>query len=747
MTQEYELTGSFEVVEYSENIDEILKLLCNGCEVRQSNLSKKSTNIVCLMKKKYLFLDEDKTVLRYKPSVLRSNFKILVSNINDINVAESIETKLCFKKKLLHQFIISYKDEENNAHQIGFIVEDQNQLKLWTSGLQYLSDKFKKPEDPIVDDWLREAYFAADINKNNLLGLKEINQMFNSLNIFKENSDIKLKFQECCSDGKNNENAQLTRTEFAKFFKFFSFDSNEVSSIIKDYGRTIYGKICLNAESLQKFLSEVQQQKLSLSECKKLITKYDENKGSFLSAEGVIRMLISEDNDILDPIHKNIHQDMSRPLTDYFINSSHNTYLLSDQLVGMSSTKAYDKALKKGCKTLELDCYDGENNEPIVYHGFTLTSKVLFKDIIDTIAFGAFLQSDYPVILSFENHCSPEQQIVMAQHLKEKLGNMLFVEDPDVNQSKLPSPEALKRKIFIKAKKRSQNAEIDDDAVDASIKKRQSKIKQKINVAEEFSNIINYVESITFKSLEQGLASQKYFQNVSLGEKKLLQLGKDYPMKLIEYSNKFLVRTYPRGSRIDSSNYNPTKGWVFGCQIVALNFQTPGELMDINDGLFALNGKCGYVLKPECLRSGKFDPQNVENFSKTVCKVNIKIISGHLLPKASKDGTIPDPFIRVNIHGIPKDEVLGKFATKKIKRNGFNPQWNEDFQFDLYAPELAHIRFAISDSDMGADDYICQYSIPFSAIRTGYRRVPLLNRSGHTIRNASLLVFIQKNIK
>nr|XP_047123676.1 1-phosphatidylinositol 4,5-bisphosphate phosphodiesterase zeta-1 [Hydra vulgaris]XP_047123677.1 1-phosphatidylinositol 4,5-bisphosphate phosphodiesterase zeta-1 [Hydra vulgaris]XP_047123678.1 1-phosphatidylinositol 4,5-bisphosphate phosphodiesterase zeta-1 [Hydra vulgaris] len=736
MTQEYEKTPN------PENIDEILVHLSSGCNVRKINLSKTRK----VVSKKYLVLDEDKTAFRYKPSVKGSNFKILIADITDINVAESFETKICFKKKLLHQFIVTYKDDENKTHKLGFFVEDQNEVRFWSSGLQYLSDELKKPEDPIVDDWLREAFDAADVNKNSLLGLKEISQLLNSLNISKENLDVKLKFQECCNEEKNNENGKLTRNGFAEFFKFFSFDKNEVSSIIKEYGRTIFGKTCLNAESLQKYFREVQQQNLSLEECKKIISKHDENRGSYLSAEGVIRMLISEENDILDPIHKNIHQDMTRPLTDYFINSSHNTYLLNDQVLGMSSTKAYEKALKKGCKTLELDCYDGENNEPIVYHGFTLTSKILFKDVIDTIAMGAFVQSEYPVILSFENHCSPEQQIVMAQHLKEKLGKMLFDGDVDLNQTKLPSPETLKGKIFIKAKK-IQNTEVtDDDTSETSLKNRQSKTKQKINVAKEFSNIINYVESITFKSLDEGLATQKYFQNVSLGEKKLLQLGRDEPKKLIEYSNKFLVRTYPKGSRIDSSNYNPTKGWVYGCQIVALNFQTPGEMMDINDGMFALNGKCGYVLKPECLRSGNFDPQNIDKSINGVCKVFIKIISGHLLPKASKDETIPDPYIRINIHGIPKDEVLGKFITKKVKRNGFNPQWNEDFQFDLYAPELAHIRFALCDSDMGVDDFIGQYSIPFSAIRTGYRRVPLLKRSGHPIKNASFLVFIQKSL-
>ncbi|KAI1304136.1 1-phosphatidylinositol 4,5-bisphosphate phosphodiesterase delta-4 [Halotydeus destructor] len=129
-----------------------------------------------------------------------------------------------------------------------------------------------------------------------------------------------------------------------------------------------------------------------------------------------------DDSDIFDIKHKEVCQDMTLPLTDYFVASSHNTYLEGNQLRGKSSVEAYVRVLQQGCRCIELDVWDGQDGEPVIYHGYTLTSKIRLRDVLEAIHRYAFETTPYPLILSIENHLSVSQQVVMATHFKCFLG-------------------------------------------------------------------------------------------------------------------------------------------------------------------------------------------------------------------------------------------------------------------------------------------------------------------------------------
>ena len=123
-------------------------------------------------------------------------------------------------------------------------------------------------------------------------------------------------------------------------------------------------------------------------------------------------------------------------------------------------------------------------------------------------------------------------------------------------------------------------------------------------------------------------ASQGAF---SLNESAAMRLLSSGPNSWIEAAQRCLLRVFPNGSRVDSSNFSPLEFWNSGVQMgqspnlinirldsikicfikkinltVALNFQTPGLMMDLYDGKFRQNGGCGYVLKPAMMRQPGF---------------------------------------------------------------------------------------------------------------------------------------------
>ncbi|CAF3469184.1 unnamed protein product, partial [Rotaria sp. Silwood2] len=177
-----------------------------------------------------------------------------------------------------------------------------------------------------------------------------------------------------------------------------------------------------------------------------------------LSFEGFSRYLLDKENYAFINEHTKVNeQEMDYPLSYYFVASSHNTYLTGHQLRGESSVEMYREVLLSGCRCIELDCWDGDDGYPVIYHGRTFVSKISFKLVVEVINESAFLTSPYPVILSIENRCSLIQQRHMAQTFVKVFGDKLirkYIFDSDFNEdSLLPSPNQLKYKILIKNKK------------------------------------------------------------------------------------------------------------------------------------------------------------------------------------------------------------------------------------------------------------------------------------------------------
>ena len=74
---------------------------------------------------------------------------------------------------------------------------------------------------------------------------------------------------------------------------------------------------------------------------------------SIMTVESFNAFLLSPDNCAFSDQHSATWQDMTRPLSEYYISSSHNTYLVGHQLVGDSTIEGYIRALLHSCRSVE----------------------------------------------------------------------------------------------------------------------------------------------------------------------------------------------------------------------------------------------------------------------------------------------------------------------------------------------------------------------------------------------------------
>ncbi|XP_022382358.1 1-phosphatidylinositol 4,5-bisphosphate phosphodiesterase beta-2 isoform X3 [Enhydra lutris kenyoni] len=530
-----------------------------------------------------------------------------------------------------------------------------------------------------------------------------------------------------------------------------------------------------------------------------LIDKYEPSginvQRGQLSPEGMVWFLCGPENSVLAQDKLLLHQDMTQPLNHYFINSSHNTYLTAGQFSGLSSAEMYRQVLLAGCRCVELDCWKGKlpDEEPIITHGFTMTTDIYFKEAIEAIAESAFKTSPYPVILSFENHVdSPRQQAKMAEYCRMTFGEMLLTEPLEKFPLKpgipLPSPEDLRGKILIKNKKNQfsvpatpskepgggaenscpPSASVGEDPVwagedgaqpeeeeveeeeeesgnldEEELKKMQSDegtAGLEVTAYEEMSSLVNYIQPTKFISFEFSAQKNRSYVISSFTELKAYDLLSKASVQFVDYNKRQMSRIYPKGTRMDSSNYMPQMFWNAGCQMVALNFQTMDLPMQQNMALFEFNGQSGYLLKHEFMRrpDKQFNPFSVDRIDVVVATtLSITVISGQFLSDRSVR-----TYVEVELFGLPGDPKR-RYRTKlSPSANSINPVWKEEpFVFEkILMPELASLRVAVLEE---GNKFLGHRIIPINALNSGYHHLCLHSESNLPLTMPALFVFLE----
>uniref|UniRef100_A0A8C1EV81 Phosphoinositide phospholipase C n=1 Tax=Cyprinus carpio carpio TaxID=630221 RepID=A0A8C1EV81_CYPCA len=663
---------------------------------------------------------------------------------------------------------IVYGNDLVNISFLNFQAVQDGYCKVWTDELFKLATNILS-QNASRNTFLFKAYtkLKLQLNQDGKIPVKNI------LKMFSDKKRVETALEHC---GLVNNRAEAIKPDDFTWEMFQNFLDKlsprpEVERIFVELGSK--GKPFMSLDQLMEFinrkqrdsrLNEVLYPPLKRDQVHQLMERYETNTSQLerdqISLMGFTKYLGGEENSVVPPERLDIIDDMNQPLSHYFINSSHNTYLTVGQLTGLSSVEMYRQVLLTGCRCIELDCWKGRppEEEPIITHGFTMTTEISFKEVIEAIAESAFKTSPYPLILSFENHVdSAKQQAKMAEYCRVMFGDALLIDPlekyPLVPGQQLPSPQELMGKILIKNKKKHPHRASNG----GSIRRKDGTDEQssplngvythqtlgtaysEVNATEEMSTLVNYIEPVKFKSFEAASKRNKYFEMSSFVETKGMDTLKNSPMEFVEYNKKQMSRIYPKGTRVDSSNYMPQLFWNVGCQMVALNFQTLDLPMQLNMGVFEYNGHCGYLLKPEFMRrtDKHFDPFTMDIVDGIVANtVKIKIISGQFL-NDKKVGV----YVEVDMFGLPAD-TKRKYRTKTSNNNSLDPVWDDEtFVFNkVVLPTLASLRVAVYEEN---GKFIGHRILPVSALRPGYHYICLKNELNQPLMLSSLLVYTE----
>jgi hypothetical protein len=459
---------------------------------------------------------------------------------------------------------------------------------------------------------------------------------------------------------------------------------------------------------------------------KKNVTERD-----FLTFAEFCRFLMNPDlNSLVDPDVLNRPDPMTYPIAHYFIASSHNTYLEEDQLKGKSSAWAYTRCLDQNCKCLELDLWDGPDGVPEITHGHTLCGKVSVTDVCQAImqyvvdhqmsARADARAKCPPIILSLENHLCTAQQDKLAEIFSVTFGNRLPPAFDRTPGAQLPSPSDLSGLVLLKGG-------ICDEA---------NPPPDKSALLSRMIHLGTYgcpKKATTFET-------KPAFMMFSASESKLKKFAKNPESlrNLQQHNSVHLTRSYPKGSRVGSSNYDPCPGWMTGSQLVALNYQTPSEPMWLNDAKFTMNAGIGYVLKPPYI----IDPSIPPPYATAKLKYTVHVLRGAGFPSTKTD--VIDPYIELKVLGW-KDDTRRE-RTKAISNNGIDPIFTEKWTFEFAAPEMDIFCVYLWDGGAGGDGLVGHFLCPVLAMRAGLHSVPLIDGSREKVRlkGASLLLKVIK---
>jgi phosphatidylinositol phospholipase C delta len=273
--------------------------------------------------------------------------------------------------------------------------------------LQNLLDNYSRAKINVGNDVLLLRYMWVDVDKDrsDSINAHELSRLLNRINFHMkkaESDKVYNSFAKMIGLDRNDRRKGISFENAVTILHKFKRDSGWQIKPVKNIWFDCFGRVMNNGKDrtkvstesfLKKFMLKKQgESEYTMEEVGSLFQRLNElevadvasnlhldaqdpNTARFIDKDRFEAYLYSKENGIFDPAQEQLHQSMDLSLTEYWINSSHNTYLTGDQFQSRSSVEMYMNALYRGCRCLELDCFDGHRDSqngrlvPLVYHG------------------------------------------------------------------------------------------------------------------------------------------------------------------------------------------------------------------------------------------------------------------------------------------------------------------------------------------------------------------------------------------